>query len=260
MDRGRVDALIKFILALAGQQDRGNREVGPIHLLKYIYLADLVHAERNEGATYTGASWRFHDFGPWAAEVFARIEPVVKEVGAAERLFSHPESDEDRKRWTLDDEDLLRDVERVIPIEISGRLKKAIREFGADTSELLRHVYTTRPMLRAKPGDLLDFTPAPHPEPPACSEQPAATESVSARRRRAKALEDVREQVRQRLAGRRQQPPAPEPQPRYDQVFEEGLRWLDGLAGEPITEQTGEIVVDDSVWPQRATDADADLP
>lgn len=260
MDRGRVDALIKFILALAGQQDDENREVGPIHLLKYVYVADLAHAERNAGAIYTGAAWRFHNFGPWTAEVFARIEPVVNEVGAAERRFSRPDSDEDGKRWTLDDEDLLRTVDRTLPIEISGRLRKAVRAYGADTSELLRYVYTTRPMLRAKPGDLLDFTPAPRDEAPACAEQPPAKESVSVRRRRTKALEELREQVRQRLAERSRRPAAAVPAPRYDQVFEEGLRWLDGLAGEPITEQAGEIVVDDSVWPQRAADADADLP
>jgi len=42
MDIKRVDLLLKYILAAAGQEDPGNREVGPIHLVKYVYLADLA--------------------------------------------------------------------------------------------------------------------------------------------------------------------------------------------------------------------------
>jgi hypothetical protein len=80
MDIKRVDLLLKYILAAAGQEDPGNREVGPIHLIKYVYLADLIFAEKHGGDTYTGASWRFHNFGPWAPEVCSRIDPVINEV------------------------------------------------------------------------------------------------------------------------------------------------------------------------------------
>jgi hypothetical protein len=34
MDINKVDLLIKYILAAAGQEDYGNREVGPFHLDK----------------------------------------------------------------------------------------------------------------------------------------------------------------------------------------------------------------------------------
>ena len=44
MDRDRVDLLIQYALAVAGQNDFGERELGPIHLLKYVYLGDLAHA------------------------------------------------------------------------------------------------------------------------------------------------------------------------------------------------------------------------
>jgi hypothetical protein len=46
MDIRRVDLLLKYILAAAGQEDPGNREVGPIHLIKNVYLADLIFAEK----------------------------------------------------------------------------------------------------------------------------------------------------------------------------------------------------------------------
>jgi hypothetical protein len=42
MDINKVDLLLKYILAIAGREDYGNREVGPIHLIKYVYLADLA--------------------------------------------------------------------------------------------------------------------------------------------------------------------------------------------------------------------------
>jgi hypothetical protein len=55
MDIKKVDQLLKYILAAAGQADYGNREVGPIHLIKYVYLADLAFAEKHGGETFT---WR----------------------------------------------------------------------------------------------------------------------------------------------------------------------------------------------------------
>jgi hypothetical protein len=42
MDVKKVDLILKYILAAAGQEDFSNREVGPIHLVKYVYLADLA--------------------------------------------------------------------------------------------------------------------------------------------------------------------------------------------------------------------------
>jgi hypothetical protein len=41
--------LLKYILAAAGQEDPGQCEVGPIHLIKYVYLADLIFAEKHGG-------------------------------------------------------------------------------------------------------------------------------------------------------------------------------------------------------------------
>jgi hypothetical protein len=54
MDINKVDLLLKYILATAGQEDLGNREVGPVHLVKYVYLADLVFAEKHGGETNHG--------------------------------------------------------------------------------------------------------------------------------------------------------------------------------------------------------------
>ena len=41
----RVDLLLQYALLVAGEQDEFlDRQLGPIHLIKYVYLADLFHA------------------------------------------------------------------------------------------------------------------------------------------------------------------------------------------------------------------------
>ena len=42
--------------------------------------------------------------------------------------------------------------------------------------------------------------------------------------------------------------------PRYDDVFFEGLTWLDSLAGEPVCATSGEVSFEDEIWksPARA--------
>ena len=94
MDIKRVNLLLKYILAAAGQEDPGDREIGPIHLIKYVYLADLIFAEKHGGKTFTGAPWRFHHFGPWSPEVFSRIEPVITEVGVLVRQIPSSKAEE----------------------------------------------------------------------------------------------------------------------------------------------------------------------
>jgi hypothetical protein len=47
MKSNKIDLLIQYTLLVAGQEDEYlDRQLGPIHLIKYVYLADLVYAER----------------------------------------------------------------------------------------------------------------------------------------------------------------------------------------------------------------------
>ena len=43
----RLDFLLQYILAVAGQNDPYERELGMIHLIKYTYLADLAYARQH---------------------------------------------------------------------------------------------------------------------------------------------------------------------------------------------------------------------
>ena len=85
----RVDLMIQYALAVANEaDDYRDRELGPIHLLKYIYLGDLAFARENQGTTFSGSPWKFHKFGPWAQELHAHIQSAATRIGAQERHFA----------------------------------------------------------------------------------------------------------------------------------------------------------------------------
>jgi hypothetical protein len=66
----KIDLVLMYILAAAEQEDFGNQEVGPIHLIKYLYLADLAFAEANNGETFARVEWKFYNYGPWSSTVY----------------------------------------------------------------------------------------------------------------------------------------------------------------------------------------------
>jgi hypothetical protein len=245
MHDSRVDALIEFILLAAGRQDSfESRELGPIHVLKYLYLADLAYA-RVKGETFTDIPWRFHHYGPWAQEAFALISPTAARIGARERRVSSPRFADDIIRWFVTDDERFDALERELPASITSAVRRQVREHGNDTSGLLHFVYRTAPMLRAAPGEALSFSDlAETPSPPAA---PVVSLTVRQEKKRREAMQALRDSVRAKLAVGTQKNVAPMPPPRYDDVFDEGTRWLDDLAvASPIIE--GEIQFDAEVW------------
>jgi hypothetical protein len=144
----RIDLLIQYVLLVAGENDEtSERELGPIHLIKYVYLGDLAFALRNQGQSFTAAKWQFYKFGPWAQEVNERIRPALLAIGADEKSFvSDYEGKEDWVRWSLRDDQLLDQTERAIPPAVTMHLRGDIRRFGKDTPGLLDYVYRTPPM------------------------------------------------------------------------------------------------------------------
>jgi hypothetical protein len=249
LDTHRIDLLLQFILLAASQADEWrDRELGPIHLLKYAYLADLAFARRERGASFTGAQWQFYHFGPWQAEIHNRIEPALVAIGAdVKRVASRYETDFVRysvARGSAEESRLDR-IRAELPFNVVGAVERALREHGSDTASLLRETYLTRPMLRAAPGELLDLTPEEIPEP----ETAGITPPLSKRQQRLKseAAQDLKTRVRERLRQRTRTSGA-SPEPRYDDVFVAGSDWLDSLAGEPLHPEKGEMIVDDSVW------------
>jgi hypothetical protein len=261
MDSHRVDAILRYALAVASESDEPwDRELGPIHLLKYVYLADLVHAERYGGATFTGAAWRFYHYGPWDAAVYDRVQSLDAAPDVvAKRLASQYE--QDFMRYSLpygEAERVLRTLDRELPTALTSRLRGFVREFGKDTPTLLDYVYRTRPMLRAAPNETLDLASVvaegpPRRVPEQVESAEPATLTVRAQKKRRAALDEMRGQLRRRLDKKRAERSRvmPTPAPRYDSVFAEGQQMLDRLAGEPLDAEALEARFSSEIWHSR---------
>lgn len=239
MDPARAEAVLGYALAIAAEADDWrHRELGPIHLLKYLYLADLAHAKRHCGEPFTGTTWTFYKFGPWSQEAHARIEPLMEALGAKRRTFPSRYSEDDAVRWSLSPE-LIDDMEARLPTEVALPLARAVREFGDDTSGLLHHVYRTWPMLNAAPGEVLDLKPQPKDRP----EVNAAEESPKLSRRKIGHLRKLAAQ-RSEERSRRLRLLPPDPPPRYDKLWEGAMAQLEA----PIEPEEGVLRFADSVW------------
>jgi hypothetical protein len=248
MDINRVDNLLAYILAVAGQEDPGNRELGPIHLVKYVYLADLAYSQKHKGLTYTNAPWKFHHFGPWSAEVYKRIEPVIREVGASEKKISSPKYENDFFRWTLIDDELFEELDEQFPLDISLAVRKIVHEFGDDTAALLHYVYATDPMRKAAPEEYLSF------EPLSEYEEYLIDTTSKFQSSKEKLSKTVKKRLREKIGkilseklAKKKKPYTYTP-PRYDQVFLEGQKWLDELAGKQVKPQEGQLSFSKDVW------------
>ena len=247
MDLSKVDLVLQFALAVAAQEDEyAQRELGPIHLLKYVYLADLAFARRHGGETFTGTAWKFYHFGPWSPEVFGRIAPATTSIHARERRFESDYRDEDAVRYSTSPQ-LLDESFRwgSIPMDVKLVVKWMVHTYGSDTTSLLHHVYQTEPMLNAAPNEILDFSVAS----PKVADKPASIlpSEVPGRKAEKRAL-DRREEVQARIRERRKARQNAETPPVYDEIYANGMCWLDTLAGASIESEEGTMTVSDDLW------------
>jgi len=264
-DTKKIDSLIQLALLCAGQEeDWSRRELGAIHLIKYVYLADYHYALTHGGQTYTGLQWRFYKFGPWEETCFLRIEPALQAIGAEKRIFSHPKYEDDFVKWLCSDSQRYEELQEQLSLEIVGQMARYVRKFGADTEGLIDFVYKTPPMLKAAPNDMLTFVGTLE----LCSSEQTDDAQKLTRRQEKKLNEkleqlrlEMRKQLEQKKAvkGKRFQPSAP----RYDDVFFKGVAQLDRIAGEPITPQECLMEVAEDAWRSKArfdTDLSCHLP
>ena len=247
MDLSKVDQLIQYGLLIAGQTER--RWLGRIHLVKYVYLADVAYAMEHAGQTFTGARWQFYHYGPWNADVHERVEPALQQVGAETRSFEGDYGE--FVRYSLRNERLLGHFELTLPLVVAKALKHAVTDFGGDTPRLLNHVYLTDPMLRAAPHEYLVFEPREMYERTESSVAEAKPLTARERKQRREGLERMRAELTRRLKEKVQKKARMTmvtPAPRYDEVFFEGVKWLDGLAGEPMEPQSAIATFTQDVW------------
>ncbi len=245
-DFARIDQLLQYSLLVAGEEDNPfDRQLGPIHLIKYVYLADLLYSLRRNGETYTSVHWQFYKFGPWSHEVNRRIEEALVQIRANK---SEHESDyagkEDWIRWEISNSDALRDLGNAIPVVIAAPLRKLIHQYLKDTPKLLDYVYRTPPMLGAAPNEFLDFSVVGEVEDVAI---PAETKSVSNKKKK-RFAEKMRELRAREFTHMSSNLVKPITNQRHDEIFEQGQHWLDSLAGEPFQESTLTARFDPEVW------------
>ena len=249
MNKRRTYNIIQYALLIAGQEDDFfDRELGPIHLIKYVYLADLNYAKYNNGETYTGIEWKFHNYGPWAGSVYKSIDPALNEICATCKSIQSDFVD-DFKRWVLSNDSLMDKIGSTLPLLIRGIIETAVHKFKKDTPSLLEYVYRTEPMLKAAPGELLNFKFAIRPQ----KEKKSFTskwDGLTDRKKKKfrQALSSIRENRKERQKLKKKSlVPSPIP-PLDDATYFEGLDWVDSLTGEPLSECECEAHFSDNVW------------
>jgi len=255
VDPDRIDQVIQFALLAAGRNDEPfERELGPIHLTKYVYLGDLANAEHRQGVTFTGVRWQFYHYGPWSSEVHARIAPALQAIDAAEKRVPSKYQD-DFVRWIKSDDEQFEALDSKLPLHVALAVKRHVRRFGKDTSELLHYVYSTTPMLRAAPGSYLIFENV-RTGPDTLSEPIAGRREMTAKEKKRydERAREAKTRIAASLAAKREARANKRvaPAPRYDDVFARGVKWLDSLAGEQSGELEGEASFDDDVWTSAA--------
>lgn len=254
MNAEQTDLLIQYALAAAAEEEFPNNSLRAVHLLKYVYLADLAHAARH-GQTITGCAWKFFHFGPWCQEVQDRIEPALAAIGAERQEFETAH-DTLGVSFRIRNQDVLERLDPRLPLAASRPMRKAIKQFGCDTRGLLAFVYRTGPMLRAAPGDELDLRRPSAAE--VASEEAAETLSARQAKKKAERLRSLREKVQARLAS----PPSQtrvrlDPAPYSSEVID-ALATLWQAEAEPEA-VTASVRIADEVWRSEARSED-DVP
>lgn len=151
--------LTQYILHKASELD-SHIKLTKISLIKFHYLADMIHARENNGKTLSGWKWEFHKYGPWALESLKTIEKAQKQNLVSCNQYESNYDKEDYSLFFLGEEIDFNEDDEGIPICVTASLDKLINKWaGCNTNEFLHYIYfETEPMMRAKPGDDLNFS------------------------------------------------------------------------------------------------------
>jgi hypothetical protein len=238
--------MVACALAVASEaDDYKDRELGPIHLLKYVYLGDLAFAEKNAGELYSGAPWRFYKFGPWSADVHEQIPRAAEVAGATARHITSPYT-EDAVRWSLQETENIGELESRLPSSVAHAIRASVKAYHNDTYSLLHHVYRTAPMLTSEPGEALTFQVREEPEKYIATTQPELPQVSKTQ------LNKLKKRVQVYLADRRTQRKTLAPRVSYDEDYFEILDLLDREAGKAMEQTDGVLEFSADVWKSEA--------
>lgn len=259
MNTQRVDALLAYILFEAQKSDDFREQsLGPIHFLKYVYLADLAYAEKHNGETYTGVHWQFFHYGPWDRELWLYIEPSLATAGVLATKFPSDFSSKECVRWICDAEHKVKSVAMSLSIELQGIIARLVRRFSNNTPELLNYTYNTPPMLKAAPREHLDFSPSGWRIDSSDNAFTRIKAPELTHRERKKinlwkenASKILRAKIAEKIAQNKKQHHTSDAL--YDNVYLEGIAFLNAdMMQEPLQEGNVEVSIDNNVWKSRA--------
>ncbi|MDD4735560.1 MAG: hypothetical protein PHP44_05585 [Kiritimatiellae bacterium] len=146
-----------------------------------------------------------------------------------------------------------------LPTEVRHAISGYVQKYGDDTTSLLHFVYATRPMLHAAPGEFLNFSVMVARQPIEKAEEyvPFMARLSNIKKKKLKqGMDELRERFRQRMAEKTPEPYTVRSVGKMDAVFEEGVAWLDGLAGESFPEEGATVHFSDEVWKSKARSGD----
>ena len=150
----------------------------------------------------------------------------------------------------MQDSQLLDEKQRALPPTITTNLRSYVHKFGKDTPSLLDFVYKTKPMLSAAPNEYLDLS-LELDGIPTSQESPPSLRMANLSNKKQKQLQQKMAALRDLHKQRKSDAPKlinPVPNPRYDEVYHDGVTWLESLSGEQL--KPGEVTVEFStdVW------------
>ncbi|MBW1650342.1 MAG: hypothetical protein JRJ44_06645 [Deltaproteobacteria bacterium] len=251
----KIELLLQYILLIASKQDDfTDQSLGEIHLIKYVYLADLEYAKYNKGNTYTELEWKFHNFGPWSSTLYNHIDLSLNKIEAVKKSIDG--KDKNFIRWNIKNTDnsLTDKLGNRLNLIVNGSIQTKVKEHGSCTESLLNDVYTTLPMLQAAPGEILNFKPV-FDEYKDKDDKIENIQKMTDRqkKKRKMLIEDIKKNFQKRLKDKKTKKRAlpPEP-PIYDDFFFKGVEYLDSLGGNPIKNTEGIITFSDDIWHSKA--------
>lgn len=256
-----LNDLVAFAIAEASRQDR-RVSLGPIHLVKYLYLADWEYAKDHGGESLTGLPWKFFHFGPYCDALEDEIEQAANQFTGGQTSYLSKKFGREFKRWEADSEDASVDeayyaLEQQLPPAVVITIKRMVKEYGNDTNPLLHATYSTMPMRIAAPGELLDFRAALQTE---CLPTDQSEDSLHFRalptqeglsktqqRKRAEAFELIKQRMESARLRSKNETTLIFPEPLIDDVFWNGLAWLDQDVVLP-ERMNCQLKIDSSLW------------
>ncbi len=206
MDARQLGQLILYIVY---QVEELGGYTTTIRLVKFLYLIDLEH-QRRYGHTLTGLQWEYYLHGPYAFE----LPTIGTRLGfdLQREEFVNVKGHRGTLLRVTDPQDFPAGLSFGIETLVNGILRVWADQ---ETTDMLRYVYHTEPMGRARRGDKLDFSVVPSGTQYYELYIPVQKPTVRRLREslRSYALDDADEFVR--------------PTTVYDDVLAEGLRALD---------------------------------